>query len=52
MPECAKTNMDLIRLWMHEAERVYGDKLADEKDIETFQKLVKDVCKKCFEVFL
>ena len=51
MPECAKTNVDLIRLWMHEAERVYGDKLIDQKDIETFEKLLKDVCKRSYEVF-
>jgi dynein heavy chain len=50
MPECAKTNVDLIRLWMHEAERVYGDKFIDEHDIETFQKLVKNICARSFEV--
>ena len=50
MPECAKTNVDLIRLWMHEAERVYGDKFIDDHDIETFQKLVKNICARSFEV--
>lgn len=50
MPDCAKTNIDLIRLWMHEAGRVYGDKLADENDIEIFDKLIKDICKRSFEV--
>ncbi|CAC5392306.1 DNAH [Mytilus coruscus] len=49
MPDCAKTNIDLIRLWMHEAGRVYGDKLADENDIEIFDKLIKDICKRSFE---
>ncbi|XP_064623162.1 dynein beta chain, ciliary-like [Lineus longissimus] len=47
--DAAKTPADLIRLWMHEAERVYRDKLIDEKDMETFDKLIKDVVKKSFE---
>lgn len=51
-PECAKTPVELVRLWLHEAERVYRDKLTDEKDMETFDKLAKDVIKKSFEVFI
>ncbi|XP_062567134.1 dynein beta chain, ciliary-like [Saccostrea cucullata] len=49
LPECAKTPVELTRLWLHEAERVYRDKLTDEKDMETFDKMVKDVFKKSFE---
>lgn len=41
-----------MRLWLHEAERVYRDKLTDEKDMETFDKLAKDIVKKSFEVIL
>ncbi|XP_071954573.1 dynein beta chain, ciliary-like [Antedon mediterranea] len=48
-PECLKTPSDLIRLWMHESDRVYGDKMIDEKDIETFQKTLVDFGKKYFE---
>ena len=50
MPENYKTPIDLVRLWMHEANRVYRDKLVEEKDLETFDKLVKDFSKKAFEV--
>ena len=34
---------------MHESHRVYRDKLIDEKDIETFDKLLKECIKKSFE---
>jgi dynein heavy chain len=35
---------------MHESQRVYGDKLVDEKDIEAYSKIQVDVVKKNFEV--
>ncbi|XP_046391607.1 dynein beta chain, ciliary-like [Ischnura elegans] len=47
--ECIPTVVDLVRLWMHESQRIYSDKLVEEKDVDTFQKLVKDVVKKNFE---
>jgi dynein heavy chain len=50
MAECAKTPVDLVRLWMHEADRVYRDKLVDVPDMETFDKLRQDIVKKSFEV--
>lgn len=34
---------------MHETQRVYGDKLTDEKDIESFFKLQLDILKKNVE---
>uniref|UniRef100_A0A8C4MX33 Dynein axonemal heavy chain 11 n=1 Tax=Equus asinus asinus TaxID=83772 RepID=A0A8C4MX33_EQUAS len=37
-PECLKGPSDLIRLWLHESSRVYGDKLIDTKDCDLFQK--------------
>ena len=45
-----KTPVDLVKLWLHEASRVYGDKLIETKDIETFQKLKFDIAKAGFEV--
>ena len=41
---------DLIRLYIHESDRVYCDKLIETEDIEIFQKLQKDVLKKQLEV--
>ncbi|XP_071672368.1 dynein axonemal heavy chain 17 isoform X2 [Patagioenas fasciata] len=47
-PECLKAPVDLVRLWLHEAERVYGDKLVDEKDQTTFGRTLVDTCQKFF----
>lgn len=47
--ECLQSSIDLIRLWLHETHRVYGDKLTDEKDIESFSKLQLDILKKNVE---
>lgn len=41
-----------MRLWLYEVERVYRDKFIDEKDMEIFDKFVKDIVKKFFEVIL
>ncbi|XP_063266171.1 dynein axonemal heavy chain 17 [Prinia subflava] len=48
-PECLKTPVDMVRLWLHEAERVYGDKLVDEEDQYSFKKLMSDICKASFQ---
>ena len=48
--ECVKTPMDLVRLWMHECDRVYRDKLIDEKDMENYDRIQADITKKVFEV--
>ncbi|KAM6111100.1 LOW QUALITY PROTEIN: dynein axonemal heavy chain 17 [Pterocles gutturalis] len=50
-PECLRTPLDLVRLWLHEAERVYGDKLVDEGDQTGFGKVLADTCKKFFAEF-
>ena len=45
-----KTVTDMIRLYVHESERVYCDRLVDNVDIEIFYKAQKDVLKKSIEV--
>ena len=42
--------MDLVRVWLHESDRVYGDKLVDDEDNASFQKILTDIVKKGFEV--
>ena len=49
-PESLKSPMDLIRLWNHECNRVYRDKLVDDKDMEHFDKIQLDFNRKFFEV--
>ncbi|XP_047526088.1 dynein beta chain, ciliary-like isoform X1 [Pieris napi] len=44
--DAIKFQSELIRLWMHEATRVYSDKLVDSIDNETFNKLIVEVIKK------
>ncbi|KAM9208504.1 dynein axonemal heavy chain 17 [Dugong dugon] len=44
-----KTPLDLVRLWLHEAERVYGDKMVDEKDQETLGRVTVASTKKFFD---
>nr|XP_006007896.1 PREDICTED: dynein heavy chain 11, axonemal [Latimeria chalumnae] len=48
-PDCLKQPNDLIRLWLHESSRVYGDKLVENKDSELFHKVLTDTARKYFE---
>ncbi|XP_029444925.1 dynein heavy chain 11, axonemal [Rhinatrema bivittatum] len=48
-PECVKQPSDLIRLWLHESSRIYGDKLVELKDFEFFQRVLLDTAHKYFE---
>ncbi|XP_024080370.1 dynein beta chain, ciliary isoform X1 [Cimex lectularius] len=47
--DCLTQPIDLIRLWMHESHRVYGDKLIDDKDVDAFNKIQIDIIKKNFD---
>ncbi|XP_036766314.2 dynein axonemal heavy chain 17 [Manis pentadactyla] len=46
--EILKTPLDLIRLWLHEAERVYGDKMVDKKDQDVLRRITIASTKKFF----
>lgn len=48
--EILKVPLDLVRLWLHEAERVYGDKMVDGKDQETLRRVTIASTKKFFDV--
>ncbi|XP_069339031.1 dynein axonemal heavy chain 17 [Eulemur rufifrons] len=47
--EILKFPLDLARLWLHEAERVYGDKMVDEKDQDTLRRVTVASVKKFFD---
>ena len=49
-PDSLKSPMDLIRLWNHECNRVYKDKLVDNQDLEQYDKIQLDFNRKFFEV--
>ncbi|CAD7668337.1 unnamed protein product [Nyctereutes procyonoides] len=47
--EILRIPLDLVRLWLHEAERVYGDKMVDQKDQETLRRVTMASTKKFFD---
>lgn len=40
---------DLVRLYIHEANRVYSDKFADDSDVDMYKKLFREIFKKSIE---
>ena len=47
--DSVKTPKDMTRLWAHETQRAYRDKLAVSRDVETFDKAQVDILRKHFE---
>jgi dynein heavy chain, axonemal len=37
---------NLVKLWAHECERIYGDRLVNYTHLETYRAFVADICKK------
>ena len=50
VPESLKNLQDFIRLWLHEASRVYGDKFVDDKDMNVFTKMKFKIATENFDV--
>ena len=48
--ECVKSTQDLVKLYVHESNRVYQDKMVEEKDFNLFDKIQREVVKKIFDV--
>ncbi|XP_058415682.1 dynein axonemal heavy chain 9 [Diceros bicornis minor] len=46
--ECVKSTQDLVKLYLHESNRVYRDKMVEEKDFDLFDKIQTEVIKKIF----
>nr|XP_060503678.1 dynein axonemal heavy chain 17 [Panthera onca] len=47
--EILRVPLDLVRLWLHEAERVYGDKMVDGKDQDMLRRVTMASTKKFFD---
>uniref|UniRef100_A0A8C3PRY4 Dynein axonemal heavy chain 9 n=1 Tax=Calidris pygmaea TaxID=425635 RepID=A0A8C3PRY4_9CHAR len=48
-PECLKQPQDLLKLYLHESNRVYRDKMVEERDYSTFDKIQLELVKKFYE---
>lgn len=49
--EAIKEPDNLIRLWVHESERIFGDRLVDAKDLATYRAAANEVVSKSFSKF-
>ncbi|XP_066560773.1 dynein axonemal heavy chain 9 [Amia ocellicauda] len=47
--DCLKTHQDLVKMYLHESNRVYRDKMVDDKDFGIFDKIQTDMVKKFCE---
>ncbi|TRY82989.1 hypothetical protein DNTS_022847 [Danionella cerebrum] len=48
-PECLRSPQDLLKIYLHESSRVYRDKMVEDKDFKTFDKLQIDTVRKFFK---
>jgi len=49
--EAIKEPDNLIRLWVHESERIFGDRLVDAKDLAFYRAAASEVVSKSFSKF-
>ncbi|XP_069510616.1 dynein axonemal heavy chain 9 [Ambystoma mexicanum] len=47
--DCLKTPQDLVKLYLHESNRVYRDKMVEEKDFDIFDKMQTEMVKKFYD---
>ncbi len=47
-PDRVRTAEKLVQLWLHESERVYGDRLSAQEDLSRYQQLAQAQAKKHF----
>ena len=47
-PEAIKEPDNFIRLWIHESERIYGDRLVSQENLNQYKQLVFEMTKKSF----
>ncbi|KAL7754360.1 hypothetical protein RI367_000341 [Sorochytrium milnesiophthora] len=47
--EVLKEPVDLVRLWLHETTRVYGDKMIEVADMQQLQAIQRETIKKTFD---
>ncbi|XP_069917501.1 dynein axonemal heavy chain 9 isoform X7 [Oryctolagus cuniculus] len=47
--ECVKSTHDLVKLYLHESNRVYRDKMVEEKDLDLYDKIQTEALKKIFD---
>ncbi|NWT02283.1 DYH9 protein, partial [Mionectes macconnelli] len=48
-PECLKEPQDLVKLYLHESNRVYRDKMVEANDYGTFDKIQREMVKKFYD---
>jgi len=49
--EAIKEPDQVIRLWVHECERIFGDRLVNAENLTQYRGLIADICKKNFAKF-
>lgn len=45
-PEAIKEPENFVKLWFHESERIYGDRLVDAANLAVYRELATEVVKK------
>ncbi|NXG21537.1 DYH9 protein, partial [Grallaria varia] len=48
-PECLKEPQDLVKLYLHESNRVYRDRMVEANDYGTFDKIQREMAKKFYD---